>query len=328
MKRKPLFFCILGAISIAVCSTAAAQQQRKIPHVGYLTISSLSSNVARNEAFRRGMQELGYVEGKNIVLEWRSGDGKVERKNELVAEVVRHKVDVIVTSGPTMTRAAKQATATIPIVMAFDPDPVSNGFIAGLARPGGNITGLSSLSPELSGKQLELLKEIVPRFSRVAVLGTSAEPGNAQAVREIELAAGAFGVKLQYLEIADPRDIEPAFQAAKKEQAGAMLVLQTPVFNPKRKQIAELALQNRLPAIYPQSEWVDDGGLMSHGVSFVALYHRAATYVDKILKGAKPGDLPVEAPTKLELVINLKTAKQSGLTIPQSVLARANKVIK
>jgi putative tryptophan/tyrosine transport system substrate-binding protein len=151
MKRKPLFFCILGAISIAVCSTAPAQQQRKIPHVGYLTISSLSSNVARNEAFRRGMQELGYVEGKNIVLEWRSGDGKVERKNELVAEVVRHKVDVIVTSGPTMTRAAKQATATIPIVMAFDPDPVSNGFIAGLARPGGNITGLSSLSPELSG---------------------------------------------------------------------------------------------------------------------------------------------------------------------------------
>jgi putative ABC transport system substrate-binding protein len=180
----------------------------------------------------------------------------------------------------------------------------------------------------LSGKQLELLKEIVPRFSRVAVLGTSAEPGNAQAVREIELAAGAFGVKLQYLEIADPRDIEPAFQAAKKEQAGAMLVLQSPVFNPKRKQIAELALQNRLPAIYPQSEWVDDGGLMSHGVSFVALYHRAATYVDKILKGAKPGDLPVEAPTKLELVINLKTAKQSGLTIPQSVLARADKVIK
>jgi putative tryptophan/tyrosine transport system substrate-binding protein len=180
----------------------------------------------------------------------------------------------------------------------------------------------------LSGKQLELLKEIVPRFSRVAVLGTSAEPGNAQAVREIELAAGAFGVKLQYLEIADPRDIEPAFQAAKKEQAGAMLVLQTPVFNPKRKQIAELALQNRLPAIYPQSEWVDDGGLMSHGVSFVALYHRAATYVDKILKGAKPAELPVEQPTKFELIINLKAAKQIGLTIPPNVLARADKVIK
>jgi putative tryptophan/tyrosine transport system substrate-binding protein len=180
----------------------------------------------------------------------------------------------------------------------------------------------------LSGKQLELLKEIVPRFSRVAVLGTSAEPGNAQAVREIELAAGAFGVKLQYLEIADPRDIEPAFQAAKKEQAGAMLVLQTPVFNPKRKQIAELALQNRLPAIYPQSEWVDDGGLMSHGVSFVALYHRAATYVDKILKGAKPADLPVEQATKFELVINLKAAKQIGVIIPPNVLARADRVIK
>jgi putative ABC transport system substrate-binding protein len=328
MKRKPLFLCILGAISIAVCSTASAQQQRKIPHVGYLTISSLSSNVARNEAFRRGMRELGYVEGKNIVIEWRSGDGKVEQQSELVAEVVRHKVDVIVTSGPTMTRAAKQATATIPIVMAFDPDPVGNGFIAGLARPGGNITGLSALSPELSGKQLELLKEIVPRLSRVAVLGTSAEPGNAQTLRENELAAGAFGVKLQYLEIADPRDIEPAFQAANKERAGAMLVLQTPVFNPKRKQIAELALQNRLPTIYPQSEWVDDGGLMSHGVSFPALYHRAAAYVDKILKGAKPADLPVEQPTKFELVINLRAAKQIGLTIPPNVLARADRVIR
>ncbi len=319
---------LICATLFAVCSTASAQQQRKIPHVGYLTISSLSSNVARNEAFRQGMRELGYVEGKNIVIEWRSGDGKVERQSELAAEVVRLKVNVIVTSGPTMTRAAKQATATIPIVMAFDPDPVGNGFIAGLARPGGNITGLSALSPELSGKQLELLKEIVPRLSRVAVLGTSAEPGNAQTLREIELAAGAFGVKLQYLEIADPRDIEPAFQAANKERAGAMLVLQTPVFNPKRKQIAELALKNRLPAIYPQSQWVDDGGLMSYGVSFAALYHRAATYVDKILKGAKPADLPVEQPTKFEFIVNLKAAKQIGFTIPPNVLARADKVIR
>ena len=229
---------ILSAMLFGLSVSAQAQQPKKIPHVGYLTISSLSSNAARNEAFRRGMRELGYVEGKNIVIEWRSGDGKVERQSELVAEVVRHKVDVIVTSGPTMTRAAKQATATIPIVMAFDPDPVGNGFIASLARPGGNITGLSALSPELSGKQLELLKEIVPRLSRVAVLGTSAEPGSAQTLREIELAAGAFGVKLQYLEIADPRDIEPAFQAANKERAGAMLVLQSPAFNPKRKQIA------------------------------------------------------------------------------------------
>ena len=328
MKRKPLFLCILRAISIAVCSTASAQQQRKTPHVGYLTISSLSSNAARNEAFRRGMRELGYVEGKNIVIEWRSGDGKVERQSELAAEVVRLKVNVIVTSGPTMTRAAKQATATIPIVMAFDPDPVDNGFIAGLARPGGNITGLSALSPELSGKQLELLKEIVPRLSRMAVLGTSAEPGSAQTLREIELAAGAFGVKLQYLEIADPRDIELAFQTANKERAGAMLVLQSPVFNPKRKQIAELALKNRLPAIYPQSEWVDDGGLMSHGVSFAALYHRAATYVDKILKGARPADLPVEQPTKFEFIVNLKAAEQIGLTIPANVLARADRVIR
>ena len=328
MKRKQLFLFVLGAISITVCSSASAQQERKIPHVGYLTVSSLSSNVDRIDAFRQGMRELGYVEGKNIVIEWRSGDGKVERQSELAAELVRHKMDVIVTSGPTMTRAAKQATATIPIVMAFDSDPVGNGFIASLARPGGNITGLSALSPELSGKQLELLKEIVPRLSRVAVLGTSAEPGNAQTLREIELAAGAFGVKLQYLEIADPRDIEPAFQAANKERAGAMLVLQTPVFNPKRKQIAELALKNRLPAIYPQSEWVDDRGLMSYGVSFAALYHRAATYVDKILKGARPADLPVEQPTKFEFIVNLEAAKQIGLTIPPNVLARADKVIR
>jgi ABC-type uncharacterized transport system substrate-binding protein len=328
MKRKHLLLSVIGAISMGLCSSASAQQPKNIPHVGYLTISSFSSNVARNDAFRRGMRELGYVEGKNIVIEWRSGEGKVERKSELVAELVRLRVDVLVTSGPTMTRAAQQATATIPIVMAFDPDPVGNGFIASLARPGRNITGLSSLSPELSGKQLELLKEIVPRLSRVAVLGTSAEPGNALTLREIELAAAAFGVKLQYLEIADPRDIEPAFRAANKEHAGAMLVLQTPVFNPKRKQIAELALQNRLPAIYPQSEWVGDGGLMSHGVSFAALYHRAATYVDKILKGAKPADLPVEQPTKFEFIINLNTAKQIGLTIPPNVLARADRVIR
>ena len=319
---------VLCATLSTLSISAEAQQPKTIPHVGYLTISSLSSNASRNEAFRQGMRELGYVEGKNIVIEWRSGEGKVERKSELVAELVCQRADVIVTSGPTMTRAAQQATATIPIVMAFDPDPVGNGFIASLARPGGNITGLSSLSPELSGKQLELVKEIVPRLSRVAVLGTSAEPGNTQTLKEIELAAEAFGVKLQYLEIAHSRDIGSAFRAANKEHAGAMLVLQTPVFNPKRKQIAELALQNRLPTIYPQSEWVDDGGLMSYGVSFPALYHRAATYVDKILKGAKPSDLPVEQPEKFELVINLKAAQQIGLMIPPNVLARADKVIK
>jgi putative tryptophan/tyrosine transport system substrate-binding protein len=328
VAQHSVFYVVLCAMLFALCSVAEAQQPKKVPHVGYLTVSSLSSNASRNEAFRQGMRELGYVEGKNIVIEWRSGDGKVERKSELVAELVRLRVDVIVTSGPTMTRAAQQATATIPIVMAFDPDPVGNGFIASLARPGRNITGLSSVSPELSGKQLELLKEIVPQLSRVAVLGTSAEPGNAQTLREIELAAEAFAVKLQYLEIADSRAIGPAFRAANKEHAGAMLVLQTPFFNPKRKQIAELALQNRLPAIYPQSEWVDDGGLMSYGVSFDALYQRAATYVDKILKGTKPADIPVEQPTKFEFLINLKAAKQIGLTIPPDVLARADKVIR
>jgi len=279
---------VLAFALCALCVSANAQQPKKLPHVGYLTVSSLSSNASRNEASRQGMRELGYREGKNIVIEWRSGEGKVERKNEMVADLIRLKVDVMVTSGPTMTRAAQQATATIPIVMAFDPDPIGNGFIGSLARPGRNITGLSSLSPELSGKQLELLKEIVPRLSRVAVFGTSAEPGNAQTLREIELAAEGFGVKVQYLEITDSRDIEPAFRAADKEHAGAMLVLQTPFFNPSRKQIAELALQNRLPAIYPQSEWVGDGGLMSHGVSFAENSRRAAAYVDKILKVPNP----------------------------------------
>lgn len=328
MKRKYFSLFVISAISVGLFSSAPAQQPKKIPHVGYLTISSLSSNLSRNEAFRQGMRELGYVEGKNIVIEWRSGEGKVDRKNEMVAELVRGRADVIVTSGPTMTRAAQQATTTIPIVMAFDPDPVGNGFIASLARPGRNITGLSTLSPELSGKQLELLKEIVPRLSHVAVLGTSTEPGNPQTLREIEVAAEAFGVKLQYLEIADSRDIVPAFRAANKDHADAMLVLQSPVFNPKRKQIAALALQNRLPAIYPQSEWVDDGGLMSDGVSFPALYRRAAAYVDKILKGAKPAELPVEQPTKFEFIVNLNAAKQIGLVIPPNILARADKVIR
>ena len=211
---------LICAILFAVCSTASAQQQRKIPHVGYLTISSLSSNVARVEAFRRGMRELGYVEGKNIVIEWRSGDGKVERQSELAAEVVRLKVNAIVTSGPTMTRAAKQATATIPIVMAFDPDPVGNGFIAGLARPGGNITGLSSLSPDLSGKQLELLKEIIPKLSRLAVLGSSAHPGTVQSLREMELAAGAFKVQLQRLDVLDPKEIETRLRSCAQGSCG------------------------------------------------------------------------------------------------------------
>jgi putative tryptophan/tyrosine transport system substrate-binding protein len=268
------------------------------------------------------------VEGKNIFIEWLSAEGKLDRVPDLVTELVRLKVDVIVTGGATITRAAKEATNTIPIVMASDPDPVGNGFVASLARPSGNITGLSTLYPEISGKQLELLKEIVPRLSRVAVLGTSTAPGSALALREIERSAGAFGVKLQYVDVLNPKDIETAFRVASKGRAEAVLVLPGPVFTSQRAQVVELAVKSRLLAIYPQSEYVEDGGLMSYDANRNDLARRAATYVDKILKGAKPAALPVEQPIKFEFIINLRAAKQIGLTIPPNVLARADKVIK
>jgi len=280
------------------------------------------------DAFQQGLRELGYVEGKNIVIELRHANGKSEQLPGLAAELVSLKVDVIVTSGPTATRPAKEATSTIPIVMTFDDDPVGSGFVASLARPGGNITGLSTLAPEISGKQLELLTEIVPRLFRVAALGTSTRQGTAQALKEMELAAGASAVKLQYLDIEDPKDIETAFRAASKGRADAVLLLQSPVFNSQRAQIADLAQKSRLPAAYPRREFVEDGGLMSYGVSISDLDRRAATYVDKILKGAKAADLPVEQPTKFEFIINLKAAKQIGLTVPPNVLARADKVIR
>jgi putative ABC transport system substrate-binding protein len=327
MKTK-ITVLALGATLLALCVSAAAQQQTRIPRIGYLTVSPLSANVVRVEAFRQGLRELGYVEGKNIVIEWRSGEGKLEREGELVAEALRLKVDVIVTSGPTMTRAAKQATVTIPIVMTFDSDPVGNGFIASLARPGGNITGLSALSPELSGKQLELMKEIVPKLSRVAVLGNSNEPANPKTLKEIELAAEALGVQVQPLDVRGPKDIETAFRAATKARADALVVLASAVLSDQRAKVANVALKSRLPAVYFRQEFVEAGGLMSYGTSFADLSRRAATYVDKILKGAKPADLPVEQPKKFEFVINLKTAKQIGLTIPPNVLVRADKVIK
>ena len=283
---------------------------------------------ARIEAFRQGLRELGYVEGKNILIEYRYAEGKPDRARALAAELVRLKVDVIVTAGSGATRAAKEATATIPIVMAQDPDPVGNGFVASLARPGGNITGLSNLGPELSGKRLELLKEVIPRLTRVAVFGTSTFPGNAQILRETELAAGALRVQLQYLDVLDPKDIETAFRAASKGRAEAVLVLAGAVFTSQRTQLADLAVKSRLPAIYYATEFVEDGGLMTYGANRADLDRRAATYVDKILKGAKPADLPVEQPTKFEFIINLKAAKQIGLTIPPNVLARADRVIR
>ena len=313
---------------VAGAAIAEAQQPGKVPRIGYLSATSPSVNPTRIEAFRQGLRELGYVEGKNIIIEWRYAEGNLDRLRELAAELVRLKVDLIVSAGPQPTRAAKEATTTIPIVMGYDSDPVGSGFVASLARPGGNITGLSALFPELSGKRLELLKEIVPRLSRVAVFGTSTWPGNAQALRETELAAGALGVQLQYLDVRGPKDVETAFRAAGKGRAEAVLVLTSSVLNSHRIQVADLAVKNRLPAVYGAPQYVEDGGLLSYAPSYTDLFRRAATYVDKILKGAKPADLPVEQPTKFEFVINLKAAKQIGLTIPPNVLARADKVIK
>jgi putative tryptophan/tyrosine transport system substrate-binding protein len=327
MSRRMMVFVLSVAI-LACTHPAQAQQPKKVPRIGFLATVSPSTISDRVEAFRQGLRELGYVEGKNIVIEYRYAEGKADRQRAIVAELVRLKVDVIVSAGGTVTRSAKEATSTIPIVMANDSDPVGSGVVASLARPGGNITGLSTLAPELSGKQLELLKEIVPKLSRVAVLGTSTRPGNAQSLRETELAAGAFGVQLQYLDVRGPKDIETAFREASKGRADALLMLASPVFVNERTQLADFAVKSRLPAIYDRREFVDDGGLMCYGTNFADLSRRAATYVDKILKGAKPADLPVEQPTKFEFIINLKAAKQIGLTIPPNVLARADKVIK
>jgi putative tryptophan/tyrosine transport system substrate-binding protein len=255
------------AVAFVMCAAAAqAQQPTKVPRIGYLSGSPPFSIAERIEAFRQGLLELGYMEGKNIVIEWRSAEGKRDRLPALATELVHLKVDVIVTAGPLVTRAANEATITIPIVMANDPDPVGNRFVASLARPGGNITGLSRIAPELSGKQLELLKEIVPMLSRVAVFGTSTRPGNAQTLREVELAAGAFGVKLQFLDILSPKDIEAAFQAAVRERAdGALWIVTGSIGNPHRKKIADLALSSRLPMIYFQRVDVEAGGLMFYG---------------------------------------------------------------
>jgi ABC-type uncharacterized transport system substrate-binding protein len=328
MTNNRVFTFALCVMLFALGAFAQAQQPKKVPRIGYLTATSRSINPARIEAFRQGLRELGYVEGKNIVIEWRHADGKADRLPRLAAELVRLNMDVIVSGGSTATRAAKEATSTIPIVMAQDNDPVGNGFVVSLARPGRNITGLATLRTELSGKRLELLREIVPKLSRVAVIGSSTNPGNPQSLKETEAAAAAFGVKLQYLDVLGPNDIEIAFQEATKGHADAVLVLASPVLNSRRSQVVELAAKSRVPAIYDRRDFGELGGLVSYGTSVVELDHRAANYVDKILKGAKPADLPVEQPTKFELVINLKTAKQIGLTIPQKVLARADRVIR
>ena len=325
--RRIVWFILISSV-LGGTAIAEAQQPTKIPRIGYLSGSGLSVLAARIEAFRQGLRELGYVEGKNIIIEWRSAEEKFDRLPELAAELVRLKVDVIVSPGPGVTRPLKEATSTIPIVMAQDTDPVGSGFVASLARPGGNITGLASLAPEVGGKQLELLKEISPKISRVAVIGNSTTPGDAQAIRETVLTAGSFEVYLRYLDVLDPKDIGTAFRTAAKGRADALLVLGNPILNNHRKQVVELAVKHRLPATYTRPEFIEAGGLMYYGTNYNELFRRAATYVDKILKGAKPAELPVEQPKKFELIINLKAAKQIGLTIPVHVLQRADKVIK
>jgi putative ABC transport system substrate-binding protein len=329
MMNNKFALSLLATALLATVTLVEAQQPTKVPRIGYLGGTNAAAYAGRIEAFRQGLRELGYVEGKNIVIERRFAEGKPDRLSELAAELVRLKVDIIVSAGPTVTRLLKEATSTIPIVMTNEGDPVGSGFVASLARPGGNITGLSALSPELSGKRLELLKEIIPKLSRVAVLGNSTEPANTQSLREVELAAGAFGVKLQYLDILSPQDIEIAFRAASKGRADAVLILVAGgIAAAHRTEIVELAVKSRLPAIYNSAEFVEAGGLMSYATSLTDLSGRAAVYVDKLLKGRTPADLPVEQPMKFEFIINLKAAKQIGLTIPPNVLVRADRVIK
>ena len=324
-NKAQILASVLCTLLLTLCFPAQAQQPKKIQRIGFLSSGSLGSFVA----FRQGLRDLGYVEGKNLIIEYQKSEGNFTRAQARAAELVRLKVDVIVTSGATDTRAAKEATTTIPIVFLQDPDPIGNGFVTSLARPGGNITGLSSLGADLSGKRLELLKEVLPKLSRVAVLGNSANTGNGIQLRETERAAEAFRMQLQYLDVLSAKDIETAFREASKERADAVFVLGFPGPLSDRTLLAQHAVKSRLPAIYPQINYVEEaGGLMSYGTSFADLELRAATYVDKILKGAKPGELPVEQPKKFEFVINLKAAKQIGLTIPPNVLARADKVIK
>src|SRR6266852_4793090 len=326
MDRRT-FFGVLAGGFLAAPLAVEAQQTTKITSIGYLTAVTLAANAARVEAFRQGLRELSYVEGENIVIEWRSTDGKLDRLPALAAELVHLKVAVIVTSGGALTRRAKEATSTIPIVMTNDPDPVGDGFVASLARPGGNITGLSTFAPEVSGKRLEILREVVPKLSRVAVLGSSTATGYAQTLKEIEPAAKAFKMQLQFLDVKHAKDIETAFQAASKGRAQGVLTLNSAILGSQRPQIAELAVKKRLPVMYHQSDFVEVGGLIFYGVNVSDLNRRAATYVDKILKGAKPGDIPVEQPTKLEFIVNLKSAEQIGLTIPPKLLAQADRVI-
>ena len=304
---------------------AHAQPPKEIPRIGVLWESTIAR---RAEAFRQGLRELGYTEGKNIVIEARTAEGRSGGVSALAAELVQRRVDVILTTGTTTTQAARRATSTIPVVMTFVSDPVEAGFVASLARPGGNITGLTNLGPELSGKWLELLKELAPRASRVGVLMNSTTRAHGILVRDMTGAAKTLALQLQPVDVRDAHALEGAQAALKKARPDALIVLLPPASGDQPKRILDFAAMQRIPAIYHWPEFVDAGGLAYYGASIPEMYRRAASYVDRILKGAKPGDLPVEQPTKFELVINLKTARALGLTIPPSVRLRADQVIE
>jgi putative ABC transport system substrate-binding protein len=322
------FIGTLAGTLVAAPLAAEAQQPSKVPRIGFLATHSPAETANHREAFRQGLRDLGYVEGRNIAIEYRWAEGRVERFPDFAVELVGLKVDVIVATSSPLALAAKNATRTIPIVFATAADPVGSGLVAGIAHPGGNVTGLSLLAPEIVARQLQLLKEAVPKVSRVAVLSNPANPYTALLVKETEAAARSLGVRVQLLGVRGADAFDSAFSAITKERPGALFVLFDPLFVGHRTRIAEFANKNRLPTMYPHREYAETGGLMAYGPDLRDNFRRAATYVDKILKGAKPADLPVEQPTKFELVINLKAAKALGLTIPPSLLQRADEVIQ
>jgi putative tryptophan/tyrosine transport system substrate-binding protein len=329
MIRGVALVAVLAVSLLAAPLAADAQQAGKVPRIGFLGVTSPSDRPSHLDAFRQRLRELGWVEGQNIVIDYRYAEGRVDRLPDLAAELVRLKVDLIVASAGTQAAtAAKNATETIPIVMIYVRDPVGTGLIASLARPGGNVTGVSgSAGLELFAKQLELLKETVPKIRRVAILSNPDNAYHQLAIREVNVAARSLGVQLQLLEARGPNEFDGAFAAMAKERVGALLVLSDAIFGSHRTRLADLAARSRLPAAFGVRDDVEAGGLMSYGPSILDSYRQAATYVDRILRGAKPAELPVERPTKFELVINMKTAKALGLTIPQSVLLRADHVI-
>jgi putative ABC transport system substrate-binding protein len=328
VTTRRAFIATLAGGLLAAPLAAEAQAPTKVPRIGFLSGRSPADNPHNLESFRQGLRELGYVEGQNIAIEYRFAENRPERLPALAAELVRLKVDVIVTAGPPAPQVAKQATRTIPIVFAVGNDPVADGLVTNIARPGGNITGLAAIAAEVVGKQLELLKEVAPKVSRVAILQNPNHPGHPTVLREAEDPARTLRLQLQIVQASNPAQIDAAFASMRSQRAGGVLVLRDGLFLAQRTQIAALAAKSHLAAVYGLREHVEAGGLMAYGANVPVLYRRAATYVDKILKGAKPGDLPVEQPTKFELVINLKTAKALGLTIPPSLLQRADEVIQ